>query len=187
MRASECFQVILGDHQWNSETETEHYRTDVINIVNHPNYNEETSDSDFSLLELAKSVTWSLYRHIRPVCLPTDTSEDYVGQLATVTGWGALSWPDSSTVLPDFPAVLQEVNVTIISNDACRTDYKYEPSHISEMMLCATAGGDKDSCSGDSGGPLTVYDHHHQYQTQVGVVSFGYKCAEADYPGVYAR
>ena len=187
MRASECFQVILGDHQWNSETETEHYRADVINIVNHPDYDETTGTADFSLLELAVSVSWSLYRHIRPVCLPTDTAEDYVGQLATVTGWGALSWPDSSTAVPEYPHVLQEVNITIISNDACTTDYKYNASDISEMMLCATAGGDKDSCSGDSGGPLTVYDHHHQYQTQVGVVSFGYKCAEADYPGVYAR
>jgi len=126
-------QVILGDHQWNSETETEHYRTDVINIVNHPNYNEETSDSDFSLLELAKSVTWSLYRHIRPVCLPTDTSEDYVGQLATVTGWGALSWPDSSTVLPDFPAVLQEVNVTVISNQLCKEILQFNATEKMEL------------------------------------------------------
>merc|ERR1712048_807815 len=50
--------------------------------------------------------------------------------------------------------------------------------------------GGKDSCQGDSGGPLVqeVYNgdgsftHYH-----VGVVSWGYSCADPGYAGVYAR
>ena len=46
-------------------------------------------------------------------------------------------------------------------------------------------GGGKDSCSGDSGGPIVKIVG--QTHIQVGVVSWGEGCAWADYPGVYAR
>ena len=45
----------------------------------------------------------------------------------------------------------------------------------------STVQGGKDTCGGDSGGPLVCDDE------VVGVVSFGYKCAEAGYPGIYAK
>ena len=49
-------------------------------------------------------------------------------------------------------------------------------------MLCASASG-KDSCQGHSGGPL--YDKANN--VMVGVVSWGYDCADPYYPGVYSR
>lgn len=51
---------------------------------------------------------------------------------------------------------------------------------ITDAMICASAPG-KDSCFGDSGGPLTVNG------TLEGVVSFGWGCADSRYPGVYSR
>jgi len=38
---------------------------------------------------------------------------------------------------------------------------------------------------GDSGGPIHQWVGNHWIQ--VGIVSFGTKCAEADYPGIYTR
>ena len=47
-------------------------------------------------------------------------------------------------------------------------------------MICAGEAG-KDSCQGDSGGPMTCSGKH------CGIVSWGYGCAAAGYPGVYAE
>jgi len=43
----------------------------------------------------------------------------------------------------------------------------------------------KDSCSGDSGGPLMRVAGSTVYQ--VGVVSWGIGCGKAEFPGVYTR
>ena len=43
-----------------------------------------------------------------------------------------------------------------------------------------------DKCHGDHGGPLVYFQKHSNY-VQTGLVSFGIGCAEAAYPGVYAR
>jgi len=49
-------------------------------------------------------------------------------------------------------------------------------------MICAGRAG-KDSCQGDSGGPL--FDALNN--KLVGIVSWGYGCADPNYPGIYSR
>ena len=55
-----------------------------------------------------------------------------------------------------------------------------------DSTLCAAgpAAGGQDSCQGDSGGPLWVEDSGAEYQ--VGVVSWGYGCAQPDSAGAPA-
>ena len=61
----------------------------------------------------------------------------------------------------------------------------YSGDVIGEVMICAGEAG-KDSCQGDSGGPMTAGEYvgipYH-----VGIVSWGYGCAQAGYPGVYSQ
>ena len=111
-----------------------------------------------------------------PICLP-DPAQDYDNVKALVTGWGRLK---SGGQLPD---ILQEVNVTTMTNQQCRG--KYGHSRITDYMICAGDVG-RDSCQGDSGGPLSVLGQDDRY-TQIGIVSWGEGCAEPGYPGVYTR
>ena len=44
--------------------------------------------------------------------------------------------------------------MTVLTNEACQSDYIYTESDITPQMLCAAAGdgmGGQDSCQGDSG------------------------------------
>ncbi|KAI8437298.1 hypothetical protein MSG28_011670 [Choristoneura fumiferana] len=66
-------------------------------------------------------------------------------------------------------------------NEYCAQAYSaYKAQVIDGRVLCAGyKKGGSDACQGDSGGPLM--------QPIIGVVSFGRKCAEAGFPGVYTR
>ena len=87
--------------------------------------------------------------------------------------------------------LLQDVEVEILTNEACNTQYGYPDGSITDSMMCAgVAEGGKDSCQGDSGGPLVVTEVTEEDEIKaelVGIVSWGKDCADKDYPGVYSR
>jgi secreted trypsin-like serine protease len=91
-----------------------------------------------------------------------------------VSGWGTTS---SGGSLAD---TLQKVTVPVVTDEVCRG--AYGQSDIADSMICAglDAGG-KDSCQGDSGGPFMCGNQLS------GIVSWGYGCAVAGYPGVYTQ
>merc|ERR1712168_967172 len=182
-----AIQVLLGEHDYSVDHEADHIRADVSSIEDHPDYNSNTLDNDFSMLKLAVAVDYGSHPHIRPICLPAIDTLTYNGDTATVTGWGTTSSGGS------LSSTLREVDVTVMSNSNCRNDYGYWSSEITSSMLCANVvGGGKDSCQGDSGGPLVTASGGNgvvagQNYVQIGVVSWGIGCADANYPGVYAR
>ena len=105
-------EVLVGEHD-TSDTEAD--RHSVSSIAPHPRYNHSTANFDFSILMLASPLNFS--SAAAPVCLPASPASLFTDQVATVAGWGDTSsgGPQSST--------LQEVNVTIVSNDDCQTAY----------------------------------------------------------------
>ena len=159
-------QVLIGEHDTSDSIVD---RRDVMKITNHPKYENEEGHYDVAILYLSSSIIFS--DTIAPICLPTSTQSLYTGQVATVTGWGLTSHDGSSA------STLQEVELDVISNEACRDYYpgKIDRFEILEQSndlsviininlffdrfhICA--GGDaKGSCQGDSGGPLMLLEN----------------------------
>jgi hypothetical protein len=170
-------EVILGRHQLSSN---EGSRTTITQIIRHPSYDNTQADFDVALLQLATSATQTPIRLISP----GEATLEAAGTTAMVTGWG-LTIPGDSTSAPDR---LRQVSVPIVSYRTCTFSYGLLTDVITPRMLCAgyQAGG-RDSCAGDSGGPLMVYQPAEAVWVQVGVVSWGIGCAEPYYYGIYAR
>ena len=103
--------MLIGEHD-TSDTEVE--IRDVSTIRNHPKFNNENADFDYSILTLTFPLTFS--STIAAVCLPASTQSLYTGQVATVTGWGLTSSGGSPA------STLQEAEVTVLSNEKC-SDY----------------------------------------------------------------
>ncbi|XP_030764204.1 serine protease 44-like [Sitophilus oryzae] len=168
--------VRLGDHNIKTNSEVNHIEKRVKRVVRHRGFDSRTLYNDISILTLDSPVQFS--NVIRPICLPSAGGRDLAGSTGTVIGWGSIreSGPQ--------PAVLQEVNIPIWSNRDCKQKYgAAAPGGIVEHMVCA-GQANRDSCSGDSGGPLMV---NHGKWTQIGIVSWGIGCGKGQYPGVYTR
>lgn len=154
----------------------EEERIGIKRIIVHPDYNIVQDDSDIALLELE---TASRFEPI-PLYTGQDTLE---GQNGIAMGWGYLRSSGK-------PAnILQEVSLPIVSNEVCNaafnenTDYS---TSITDNMLCAGfLEGGKDSCLGDSGGPLLIKEG--DFWKLAGIISWGEGCAEPGFFGVHTR
>uniref|UniRef100_A0A8C6PPP1 Zgc:100868 n=1 Tax=Nothobranchius furzeri TaxID=105023 RepID=A0A8C6PPP1_NOTFU len=150
----------------------------VARIIVHASYNSETSDNDIALLQLSSAVTFTSY--IKPVCLAAAGSTFYSNVSSWVTGWGNTA---SGVSLPS-PGNLMEVQIPVVGNRQCNCNYGV--GSITDNMMCAgLAAGGKDSCQGDSGGPMV--SKQGGVWVQEGIVSYGFGCAQPNYPGVYTR
>ena len=85
-----------------------------------------------------------------------------------------------------------QVWVPVVSSEECGGIYRQKRVSIGDGQICAGGVEGKDSCIGDSGGPLmstgiSPGDGRARYFI-AGVVSFGPEsCGMKDWPGVYTR
>ncbi|KAF4315234.1 hypothetical protein G195_011031 [Phytophthora kernoviae 00238/432] len=166
----------IGSHFRNGTQDGEQIR--VISIMNHPNYQENMLNSDdFLVLELEKPSSF------KPVKLAAADDSDFkAGKWATTMGWGI----DADTN-GTYSYELQRLDVQLASDEACANF-----TTVDSSMVCAGGVLNKDTCFGDSGGPLIVETSTEGNSTEdvlVGVVSWGkgYTCAREGYYGVYSR
>jgi len=91
------------------------------------------------------------------------------------------------TVEAHYPSALRQLAVKIISTDTCRRYDWYGDAFNERLMVCAGfASGGKDSCTGDSGGPLQCLTPNGRWHL-TGIVSWGSGCASRKRPGVYTN
>lgn len=153
-------------------------RSNIKAIHIHPAYDGRTYANDVALIQLSEPVTG-----VEPVDLleGSDASWMRAGRRFTVIGWGNTELEGEA----GDPTRLQTVQTPFVPFTRCQAAYREIGLTVEAgRMLCAGEEG-KDSCQGDSGGPLLV--RRNGRWTQLGVVSWGQGCAEAAYPGVYAR
>jgi secreted trypsin-like serine protease len=82
-------------------------------------------------------------------------------------------------------ARLRETTIETIATPQCVQ--RYSGAVVGAGQICAgLEQGGKDSCEGDSGGPLMAEDEDG-CPRQIGVVSWGFGCAEEKAYGVYTR
>jgi len=186
--------IVLGDHDISKPHDDTHRKMVAVEkIFPHQMYNGNRANNknDIALLYLAEEVDLNIHT---PACLPV-AGRDYTGEMAAVYGWGTAGACSRSA-----QPILQEVSLEILSdatcrkakgyywslnqNNKCEEDWGSYASLIPDSMVCARGPG-KDTCQGDSGGPLTVQEEGQH--SLVGVVSWGYGCAEENFPGIYVE
>merc|ERR1712129_679604 len=160
----------------------------IIDAIRHTKWNPDydRSQYDIMVLKLDGKVTTS------PVTLQFTKQKRSTKDKFTVVGWGSTN-PEIKTVSD----TLQNVEVTYIHFNKCQAWWKREWQLPSLKSYFCAYSTDKDSCYGDSGGPIFIkrkknnsnkskkvkrIDNDEYDYIQAGFVSFGTTpCAK--YPG----
>jgi len=170
--------VAIGETILGVASDAESFVVGVEIIINHPDYDDDTTENDISILKLVEPIDLESNPHIKPICLP-QAGSIFAGEKAVIAGWGSIESAQPSV------AHLLSADIEIFPDDDCGavTDVM-----TSDMICAGLKEGGKDTCQGDSGGPMIAKDEDNNgAATLVGVVSWGYGCADAGSPGVYAE
>jgi secreted trypsin-like serine protease len=180
--------VRLGELILNNTTEdADPQDFDVEKVFVHPDYKPPSHYNDVAVLKLQKTVRFNLY--IKPACVHTE--ENLPDSEIQAIGWGKTDY------FGDSSSHLLKVYLTIIEHKTCSKSY----SNISERKLskgiedksqiCAGDASGKDTCPGDSGGPLQFWHSGSEqildHFVVIGITSFGKACGIENSTGVYTR
>ena len=195
-------------------------------IFVHPAYSAAMNLHDIALIALPNAARISDF--VRPICLPAalkfnkqmnvlttnghgqfekhyrsqkdqaaqnvfSSSDSESGKYCWIAGWGR----DKQG---EIPTNMQHTTIKMRSIDTCQKLYMY---FFPQAQMCAGGHDERDSCVGDSGGPLMcdssdhnnrdpeVYDKetgsYRKVWTVQGVTSFGSDCGTYGKPGGYTR
>ncbi|PMO68025.1 serine protease [Vibrio splendidus] len=173
----EDLDVVIGVSNLSASQAAQH-RYAVDNIYVHEYYNSVATGNDIAIIELVEKPAESVVNLV----------DGYVrgnlndGQMLTVMGWGDQDASDGYSSKSE----LYQVNVPLVNQYQCNTVPYSGYSSIGSDAFCAGySDGGYDSCQGDSGGPIVV-STNGTYE-QLGIVSWGKGCAEANAYGVYTN
>jgi len=191
------YMVLAGKHDLKADEPTSSSHN-IKAFHRHPQFKDmgHYQRNDFAILELSDPIT--LRKEAKALFLPKPTDTEFGADTKfLVSGWGAMI----AAILKNggVSKVLNSVTLPWISDDDCKKAYAepkvWDPNAdpvlftVSDANICAgvLGTGKIDACKGDSGGPLAWIDPKTDEVKLIGAVSYGFGCAMADSPGVYAE
>ncbi|XP_061398457.1 venom protease-like, partial [Musca vetustissima] len=187
--AAHCFYVPnepnivrLGELDYNkSDDDAAPVDFSIATYKIHDEYDDDIRFHDIAVVKLNASVQFNDY--IVPACLPLADGRDFKQFLAT--GWGALKDYGRSA------SHLQKVKLDNFNDELClsKVDKAAITINTTIQMCAGSFYYERDTCAGDSGGPLFV--DHPDYNCLflvLGVTSYGEGgCANKGLPSFYTR
>uniref|UniRef100_A0A1W7R7Y9 CLIP domain-containing serine protease n=1 Tax=Aedes albopictus TaxID=7160 RepID=A0A1W7R7Y9_AEDAL len=166
---TECFVEFQDDYPIEKVIVHERFSLNNLNKAN-----------DIALLKLNKTVERT--ELVAPICIPTPEMDDSIEverSLFDVAGWG-------TTETGFFSRRKMKVTLPGQRIESCNQAFASYNVSFTEFQLCVGGVDGKDSCKGDSGGPLMMIMNNRWHL--VGIVSLGGKvCGARKMPAIYTR
>jgi secreted trypsin-like serine protease len=165
----------------------------ICEIIPHPQFNNITLAPNLALYKLCEDSELAVAGHIVPIRLNKEPDLPTYHEVLTHIGWGAVQ-PDSTPPSDD----LMMVNINYINNTECISPPPFNNTNILDSQMCAgaLAGGGRDTCRGDAGGPLMIQGNTKYNHLLVGIRDsyhpfpdyYSSFCGgNPEHPGVYER
>ncbi|WP_330959282.1 S1 family peptidase [Photobacterium sp. 53610] len=170
-------EVVIGAYDMNNLSPAE--RVSIKHIYLHKNYqiSSKAQGDDIAILELTRALGKSRIE----LANLNHFEELKAGFGLTAIGFGYRQYDPTRREGSDSSPVLHQVEVPFVPLTQCK-NLPGSYQNLGEGVFCAGETG-KDTCMGDSGGPI-IFDTNDGPR-QMGIVSWGRGCGI--YPGVYTK
>jgi secreted trypsin-like serine protease len=167
-------RVYLGKTSWKNATQG--LNVNIDKVIVHPGYIEGLFRNDIALVQLSSDVPENFAKNIG--FMEIEDRGVPMGSKLMAMGWGLR--PSGSQ-----PENLLKVQLQIVTGENCLAHGEF----VESMMICIGQGDRKDTCAGDSGGPVVYKEHENDERwIGVGVVSFGGPgCGNQGVRGTYTK
>ncbi|XP_041376632.1 prostasin-like [Gigantopelta aegis] len=178
-------RIVIGEHRRSVWVQSAEYEVYNYRVFVHPQYvpkyyTETGTANDIAIIKLSQEINWSRYKCLKPICLP-ESWRRFRSTTCTVTGWGIVS-PVINFLRPPLADVLQKVTVDIVEDRVCANIFTRDWFKSTNYCAGYLQGG-RDSCGGDSGGPLQC--RVNGKWILAGLVSTGSGCGERGKAAIY--
>ncbi|CAG7834221.1 unnamed protein product [Allacma fusca] len=190
--------IRLGEYDESTNPDCENYicapkyqEIPVETLITHERYDSTGNhDNDIALIRMSRPADLSS-AFVKPVCLPYGdilTQCRLETSRPIIAGWGRTRFDSSQG-----SSVLQKVNIPALTEQDCNSIFdSHRMARIDHnSQFCAGGESGRDSCKGDSGGPLMANVFNGRAGSsrtwQFGVVSYGPKECGTTIPAVYTR
>ncbi|KAB0800603.1 hypothetical protein PPYR_06343 [Photinus pyralis] len=184
----ELRSVRLGEHTLQNKTDCNPFycTKDPVNVpveelITHELFdpNSVSSANNIALIRLQQEVVFTDFIH--PICLPPTDNTDYTGLNMLISGWGQTEHvPKSGEKL--------KLRIQVTTQEKCITTYRLANVELKEGQICAGGVKGEDSCLGDGGGPLMLFNQTASTYFVAGITTFGNAdCGTEDWPSVYTK